>query len=96
MHWVNRRNDRRQVNLWLVSVIGRGRVQQDVILGVLFGAIIGLFFGYIGKANPSTGLGLSAPALLAGDNISGVFTFLDDLSLRVFQPARAPSEPRPR
>jgi hypothetical protein len=29
-------------------------------LGVLCGAMIGLFFDYIGKANPQEGLGLSA------------------------------------
>jgi hypothetical protein len=80
---------RRKVDLSLVTMTDRGRVQQDVILGVLCGAIIGLFFGSIGKANPQEGLGLSALALLAGYNISGVFTFLDELSNRVFQPARA-------
>ena len=66
----------------------RGRVQQDVILGVLCGAMIGLFFDSIGKANPQEGLGLSALALLAGYNISSVFTFLDKLSNRLFQPPR--------
>jgi hypothetical protein len=80
---------RRKVDLSLVSMTDRGRVQQDVILGVLCGAMIGLFFGSIGKANPEEGLGLSALALLAGYNIAGVFTFLDELSNRVFQPARA-------
>jgi hypothetical protein len=82
---------RRKVDLSLVTMTDRGRVQQDVILGVLCGAIIGLFFGSIGKASPQEGLGLSALALLAGYNISGVFSFLDELSNRVFQPARAGS-----
>ena len=80
---------RRKVDLSLVTMTDRGRVQQDVILGVLCGAIIGLFFGYIGKANPQEGLGLSALALLAGYNISGVFSFLDEMSNRVFQPEHA-------
>jgi hypothetical protein len=84
-----------RVDQWLVTVTDRGRVQQDIILGVLCGAIMGLFFGYIGKASPETGLGLSALALLAGYNVSGVFAFLDGLSNRVFQPAHAPSDPRP-
>jgi hypothetical protein len=79
---------RRKVDLSLVTMTDRGRVQQDVILGVLCGAMIGLFFDSIGKANPQEGLGLSALALLAGYNISGVFTFLDELSNRLFQPAR--------
>jgi hypothetical protein len=80
---------RRRVDQSLVAVTDRGRVQQDVILGLLCGAIIGLFVGYIGKATPEEGLGLSALALLAGYNVSGVFAFLDELSKRVFQPAPA-------
>src|ERR1700745_960619 len=43
---------RRKVDQSLVQVTDRGRVQQDIILGLLFGAIIGLFAGYIGKATP--------------------------------------------
>jgi len=46
---------------------------QDIVLGLLRGAIMGLFVGYIGKATPDLGLGLSALALLAGYNVSGVF-----------------------
>jgi hypothetical protein len=83
------RNLRRKVDLSLVTVTDRGRVQQDIILGVLCGAIIGLFFGYIAKTGPGGGLGLSALALLAGYNVSGVFAFLDELSNRLFQPALA-------
>ena len=83
------RNLRRKVDLSLVTATDRGRVQQDIILGVLCGAIIGLFFGYIGKATPGGGLGLSAVALLAGYNVSGVFAFLDALSNRLFQPEPA-------
>jgi hypothetical protein len=37
------RNLRRKVDLWLETVTDRGRVQQDVILGLLCGAVIGLF-----------------------------------------------------
>lgn len=80
---------RRKVDQSLVTMTDRGRVQQDVILGVLCGAVIGLFSGYLGASNPQQGLGLSALALLAGYNISGVFAFLDELSSRVFQPAPA-------
>jgi hypothetical protein len=80
---------RRKVDLSLVTVTDRGRVQQDIILGLLCGAIVGLFVGYVSKATPGDGLGLSALALLGGYNVSGVFAFLDELSNRVFQPAQA-------
>jgi hypothetical protein len=81
------RNLRRKVESSLVTMSDRGRVQQDVILGVLCGAMIGLFAGYVGSATPGTGLGLSALAVLGGYNISAVFAFLDELSRRIFQPA---------
>jgi hypothetical protein len=61
---------RSKVDRSLVSVTDRGRVMQDIVLGLLCGAIIGLFIGYIGKATPDLGLGLSALALLAGYNVS--------------------------
>ena len=82
------RDLRRKADLSLLSVTDRGRVQQNVILGVLCGAIIGLFADYIAKATPEAGLGLSALALLAGYNVPGVFAFLDELSNRLFQPSR--------
>ena len=68
----------------LVNVTDRGRVMQDIVLGLLYGAIMGLFVGYIGKGTPDLGLGLSALALLAGYNVSGVFAFLNELCNRVF------------
>jgi hypothetical protein len=80
---------RRKVDLSLVTMTDRGRIQQDIILGLLCGAIIGLFVGYVSKATPGDGLALSALALLAGYNVSGVFAFLDELSSRVFQPPQA-------
>jgi hypothetical protein len=80
---------RRKVDLSLVTMTDRGRLQQDMILGLLCGAIMGLFFGYIGKGTAATGLGLSAVALLAGYNVSGAFALLDELSNRVFRPAKA-------
>ena len=80
---------RSKVDRSLVSVTDRGRVMQDIVLGLLCGAIMGLFVGYIGKATPDLGLGLSALALLAGYNVSGVFAFLDELCSRVFRPAQA-------
>jgi hypothetical protein len=79
---------RRKVDRSLVSVTDRGRVMQDIVLGLLCGAIMGLFVGYISKETPDLGLGLSALALLAGYNVSGVFAFLDELCTRVFKPAQ--------
>jgi hypothetical protein len=79
---------RSKVDASLVSVTDRGRVMQDIVLGLLCGAIMGLFVGYIGKATPDLGLGLSALALLAGYNVSGVFAFLDELCNRVFKPGQ--------
>ena len=80
---------RSKVDRSLVSVTDRGRVTQDIVLGLLCGAIMGLFVGYIGKATPDLGLGLSALALLTGYNVSGVFAFLDELCSRVFRPTQA-------
>jgi len=80
---------RRKVDASTLSYTDRGRLKQDVILGVMCGATIGLFAGYILGANPAQGLGLSALALLAGYNVSGVFAFLDELSGRLFHPSDA-------
>jgi hypothetical protein len=79
---------RRKVDRSLVSVTDRGRVMQDIVLGLLCGSIMGLFVGYISKETPELGLGLSALALLAGYNVSGVFAFLDELCTRVFKPGQ--------
>jgi hypothetical protein len=79
---------RRKVELSLVTMTDRGRVQQDLILGLLCGAIMGLFAGYIGKAEAATGLGLSALALLAGYNVTDTLAFLDELCHRIFQPSK--------
>jgi hypothetical protein len=80
---------RRKVELSLVTMTDRGRLQQDLILGALCGAIMGLFIGYIGKGTSATGLGLSALALLAGYNVTGALAFLDELSNRIFQPSKS-------
>ena len=56
------------------------------------GAMIGLFAGYLLKTDPTQGLGLSALALLAGYNVSGVFSFMDEFSDRIS--GRLPSQAR--
>ncbi len=83
---------RRKVDASLLNFTDRSRLQQGAILGVLCGAVIGLFASYIGNADPAGGLGLSAIALLAGYNVDGVFRFLDELSDRIFRPV-TPSKP---
>jgi hypothetical protein len=84
---------RRKVDASLLNFTDRSRLQQGAILGVLCGGVIGLFSSYIGNADPSGGLGISAVALLAGYNVDGVFRFLDEFSDRIFRPATGPSRP---
>jgi hypothetical protein len=78
---------RRRVETSLLSYSDRGRIKQAIILGFVFGGIIGLFAGYFTKPLESDGLGLSALALLAGYNVPAVSEFLEDLSKRIFRPA---------
>ena len=81
---------RRKVEASLLLPTDRPRLQQGAILGVLCGAVIGLFASYISSSDRSGGLGLSALALLAGYNVDGVFRFLDEMSERIFRvPAAA-------
>jgi hypothetical protein len=77
---------RRKVDAATLGYTDRGGVKQNLILGVMCGATIGLFAGYILGASSTQGLGLSALALLAGYNVSGVLAFLDELSARLFRP----------
>jgi hypothetical protein len=80
---------RRKVDACILSYTDRARLQQGAVLGILCGAVIGLFATYITKSGAGGGLGLSAIALLAGYNVDGVFRFLDELSDRVFRPSSA-------
>jgi hypothetical protein len=77
----------------LLSYTDRGRVRFNGIMGFVFGAIIGLFAGWLAKDTETSGLGLSAFALLAGINAPGFFSFLTELSNRVFGAATAPAKP---
>jgi flagellar biosynthesis protein FliR len=79
---------RRRTDAALLSYTDRGRVKLNVILGFVFGAIIGLFAEHLSLAADSVGnaLGLSAVASLAGYNVPAVSDFLDDLSNRLFRP----------
>jgi hypothetical protein len=81
---------RRKVDLFQLNYTDRGRSSHNERLGLLFGAVVGLFSGRFGETNVTNGLALSALALLAGYNVPGVFAFLDDLSGRVFRPSDSP------
>ena len=75
---------RRKVDAATLVPTDRARLQQGAILGVLCGAVIGLFANQVGGAENGGGLGLSALAFVAGYNVDGVFRFLDELSDRIF------------
>jgi hypothetical protein len=79
---------RRRTDAALLSYTDRGRVKFNVILGFVFGAVIGLFAGHLSLPADGTAsaLGLSALALLTGYNVPAVSDFLDDLSTRLFRP----------
>ena len=72
----------------MLTYVDRGRIQQDWLLGLVLGAVIGLFADYVAKANPVEGIALSALALLAGYNVSAVFDLFEDLSGRILRKAR--------
>jgi hypothetical protein len=86
MFELRRKTDRSQLNY-----TDRGLITYNERLGVVFGAVIGLFASYVTKTSETNGLGLSALALLAGYNVPGVFSFLDELSNRVFRPVGTPA-----
>lgn len=77
---------RRKLNSSLLSYSDRGWARQAMILGFVYGGVIGLFAGYISKSPASDGLGLSALALLTGYNVPAVSEMLEDLSKRIFRP----------
>lgn len=77
---------RRKVDGSLLSYTDRARLQQGAILGVLCGAVIGLFATFLSGMGNTGSVGTAALALLAGYNVDGVFRFLDELSDRLFRP----------
>lgn len=63
----------------------RSRAMQSLLLGVLFGAVIGLFTTVLGSTGETTvALSVNAVALLAGYSVGGVFAFFDLIVLRLF------------
>jgi hypothetical protein len=77
---------RRKTDVSLLCYSDGVRIKQALILGFVFGGVIGLFAGYLSKPLESNGLGLSALALLAGYNVPAVSELLEDLSKRIFRP----------
>jgi hypothetical protein len=80
---------RRRVDTSTLVVTDRPRISYNLILGCAFGAIIGLFARYFGA---ETTIGPAAVALLAGFNVPAVFSFLGELSNRVFGIAETGAE----
>ena len=76
----------RKLNASVLSYADRGWLRQAMILGFVFGGVIGLFANYLSKSPASDGLGLSALALLAGYNVPAVSEMLEDLSKKIFRP----------
>lgn len=72
-----------------------GAIFRTLVLGVLFGAVIGLFSSQVGVTGGAAGsvggsLTPAALSLLAGYSVAQVFQFFDGLSIRVFGP-RSPA-----
>jgi len=72
---------RHRVETSTLSITDRHRIAYNLILGCAFGAIIGLFARYLGN---ESNIGPAVVALLAGFNVPAVFSFLGELSNRVF------------
>lgn len=91
------RNIAARSDAWLLDRSDLDRATQTVMLGLAFGAVVGLIADVLragGAAAPAPGstvtLGISALALLAGYSVGHVFGLLDDISERVFG-RRAPA-----
>jgi hypothetical protein len=77
---------RYQIDKHLLCFTDRGRIVQNLILGVMSGAVIGLFATYLTSSNEVLAtLGVSGFAFLSGYNIPGLFRLFDDVSSRVLQ-----------
>ena len=83
---------RRKLDGFTRSYTDRARVLHGAILGILGAAVIGLFMSYIGTANMTGSLGISAFALLAGTISTACFA--SSTSCRTACSARPHPPPR--
>jgi hypothetical protein len=72
-----------------LSISDHGGMRMTVILGVLAGAVIGLFIGQLQTMEGSETLTLAGLALLAGYAVDRLFNLFDSLSARLFGEAAA-------
>jgi hypothetical protein len=82
---------RRRVDASTLAFTDRGRVSYGQFLGLIVGAVMGLFAAFVLKSDIGQSLGLSAVTFLAGYHVTRLVTFLDALSLATFggAPSRA-------
>jgi len=83
---------RPRADSYLINFTDRGTILQNMILGVVAGAVIGLFAAYLLKTGPLQGIGVSGLAFLAGYNVSGLFALFDDISNRLFRSTASSSK----
>jgi hypothetical protein len=76
---------RTNVDAYVVRFSDRPIILQNQILGLVAGAVIGLFSAYL-ETSVMQGIGSSAVAFLAGYNVASLFRLLDDISSRIFRP----------
>ena len=67
-----------------LSIADHSAMRMTLILGVLAGAIIGLFVGQVPTGDSSSTLTLAGLAMLAGYAVDRLFNLFDGLSVRIF------------
>jgi hypothetical protein len=61
-----------RVDAYQINFTDRGRILQNVVLGIIAGAIVGPFSAYLSKSGAVENIGVSAIACLAGYNVSAL------------------------
>jgi hypothetical protein len=67
-----------------LSIADHGAMRMTLILGVLAGAVIGLFVGQVPSPDSGATLTLAGVAMLAGYAVDRLFNLFDGLSVRLF------------